>query len=73
VSGPDVPRHLVVAAWESLAVGDHGEALAILGNALEEDGPEPPPCSICSARAWPGDERAHIWSAHYPAEERRAA
>jgi hypothetical protein len=73
MNAPNVPRHLVVAAFESLAVGDYDEAAAILINALEEDGPMPPPCTTCGARAWPGDDARHVWSAHNGAEELRRA
>jgi hypothetical protein len=67
VSG--VPRHLVVAAFESLAAGDHHEALSILTGALEDDGPPALRCPVCGQAAWPGDDARHIWSRHRAAVE----
>jgi hypothetical protein len=74
--------HVVIAAYESIAAGDQHEALAILGNAIE-DGDEtsprsevfgPPLCPVCGVRAWPGEDWRHIYSAHNPpAWGRRAA
>jgi hypothetical protein len=69
MSVSNVPRHLVVAAFESLVVGDYDEATAILINALEEDGPMPPPCPVCRQNAWPGDDARHVLSLHRAATE----
>jgi hypothetical protein len=69
VSVSNVPRHLVVAAFESLAVGDYDEAAAILITALEEDAPMPPRCPICAQQAWPGDAARHVLSLHRAATE----
>jgi hypothetical protein len=68
-----VPRHLVEAAYGLLTVGAVDEAAAVLLEAL--DGPEvlPPRCSTCGARAWPGEEWRHVYSAHHPAESLRRA
>ena len=76
-----VPLHVVVSAYESLAAGDQHEALAILGNAIEDGGKgpdsghslSPPVCPVCGVRAFPGEDWRHVWTVHQRAEARRAA
>jgi hypothetical protein len=68
-----VPRQAVVRALDALGDGDQAEAALVLLDAFEDyrGGLGPPPCPVCGARAWPGDESRHVWSLHY--SKRRAA
>jgi hypothetical protein len=64
-------RAAVVRALECLEDGDQAGATLILLAALEDEPGGPPVCAVCGVRAWPGDERAHVFSLHH--ELRRAA
>ena len=68
-----VRRDLVVRALDYLEDGDQAEAVEILLVALEDGPDEAPACAVCGARAWPGQDERHIYSAHRADWLKRAA
>lgn len=61
----------VRAVLDAVEAGDRRHAAELLVDLLTEPG-LPPVCRVCGVRAWPGDDRRHIWTAHNPSDEAAA-
>lgn len=61
----------VRSVLDAVEAGDRARAAEILLDLFGEPG-RPPVCGVCGQRAWPGDDRGHVWSAHNPPDEAAA-